>query len=76
MRLVSLGLAAVVAAQFLHGAAAMVRPQNHVIASKKNGNRAAKKKVFKRVPVITSAPCEDAPELPEAGAVTMAVTID
>ena len=47
----------------------MVRPKKHVNASRQNGSRAAKKKVFKRVPVIDYPPYEDSPEL-------TAVTID
>ena len=47
----------------------MVRPKKHVNASRQNGSRAAKKKVFKRVPVLDYPPYEDSPEL-------TAVTID
>ena len=56
------GSAAVVAAHFLHGAAAMVRPKKHVAASRQNGSRAAKKKTFTRVPVLDALPYEDDPE--------------
>ena len=41
----------------------MVRPKKHVTASRQNGSRAAKKKVFKRVPVLEWPPYEDSPEL-------------
>ena len=40
----------------------MVRPKKHMIASRQNGSRAAKKKTFTRVPVLTGLPYEDDPE--------------
>ena len=43
--------------------------KKHVNASRQNGSRARKKKVFKRVPVLDYPPYEDSPEL-------TAVTID